>query len=144
MKPKNLRTLELLVVFLTIKVLLPQLKAYSWIKIGDIVISVDAQGVFSWFWSDNIKTNNQFEKNKLEDIDQMIWELKKDECNSKASEQNVIIFIPTKVKKSTRVSKKMNLFIDLRWMIQTKDRISKSTTYEDEIINPVLLAKNHN
>ena len=29
-------------------------------------------------------------------------------------------------------------------MIRTKGRISKNTTYENEIINPVLLAKNHN
>ena len=36
------------------------------------------------------------------------------------------------------------MFIDQRGMIQTKDRISKNTIHEDEIIDPVLLAKNHN
>ena len=67
MKPKSLPTLELLAVFLAIKCLLPLLKAYSRIKIRDVVISVDAQVVFSWLLSDNIKTKNQFVRNRLKD-----------------------------------------------------------------------------
>ena len=65
MKPKSLPTLELLIVFLAIKSLLPLLRAYPRIRIGDIVISVDAPVVLSWLLSDNIKTKNQFVKNKL-------------------------------------------------------------------------------
>ena len=47
-------------------------------------------------------------------------------------------------KKVSELMKNLNLFIDQRGMIPTKGRISKNTTYVDEIINPVLLAKNHN
>ena len=47
MKPKSLPSLELLALFLAIKYLLSLLKAYSRIRIGDIVISVDAQVVLS-------------------------------------------------------------------------------------------------
>ena len=61
MKPKSLPTLELLAVFLAIKCLLPLLKDYSRIRIGDIVISVDAHAVLSWPLFD-IKTKNQFVK----------------------------------------------------------------------------------
>lgn len=68
MKPESLPTLELLAVFLDIKCLLPLLKAYSRIKIGDVVISVDAQVVLSWLLSDNIKTKNEFVRNRLKDI----------------------------------------------------------------------------
>ena len=57
MNPKSLPTLELLAVFLAIKCLLPPLKVYSRIRIGDIVISVDVQVVFSWLLYDNIKTS---------------------------------------------------------------------------------------
>ena len=38
----------------------------------------------------------------------------------------------------------LNLFIDHWGMLRTKDRINKNILYEDEIINPVLLAKNLN
>ena len=77
MKPKSLLTLLLLAMFFDIKCLLPLLKAYSRIKIRDVVISVDAQVVLSWLLSDNIKTKNQFVRNRLNDIKQMIEELKK-------------------------------------------------------------------
>ena len=76
MKPKSLPTLELLAMFLAIKCLLPLLKAYFQIRIGDIVISVDAQVVLSRLLLDNIKTKNQFVKKRLKDIHQMIRELK--------------------------------------------------------------------
>ena len=78
MKPKSLPMLELLVVFLAIKCLLPLLKAYSRIRTGDIVISVNAQVVLSWQLSDSIKTKNQFVKNRLEGIYQMIRGLKEE------------------------------------------------------------------
>ena len=77
MKPKSLPTLELLAVFLAIKCLLLLLKVYSRINIRDVVISMDAQVVLSWLLSDNIKTKNQFVRNRLKDIKQMIEELKK-------------------------------------------------------------------
>ena len=48
MKPKRLSALELLAVFLAIQCLLLLLKAYSLIRIGDIVISVDTQVVLSF------------------------------------------------------------------------------------------------
>ena len=76
MKPKNLPMLELLAVFLAIKCFLSLLKAYSRIRIGDIVISVDAQIVLSWLLSDNIKIKDQFVKNRHKDIHRMIRELK--------------------------------------------------------------------
>ena len=82
MKPRSLPTLELLAVFLVIKCLLPLLKVYSRIRIGDIVISVDAQVVLSWLLSDNIKTKNQFVKNRLKDIHQMIRGLKEEKSLS--------------------------------------------------------------
>ena len=82
MKPKSLPTLESLTVFLAIKCLLPLLKAYSRIRTGDIVISVDAQVVLSWLLSDNIKTKNQFVKNRLKDIRQMIRKLKEEKSLS--------------------------------------------------------------
>ena len=47
MKPNSLPTLKLLVVVLSNQCLLPLLKAYSRIRIRDIVISVDAQVVLS-------------------------------------------------------------------------------------------------
>ena len=72
MKPKSLPTLELLAVFLVSNCLLSLRKVSSRIWIGDIVISVDAQVVLSWLLSDDIKTKNQFVKNKLKDIHQMI------------------------------------------------------------------------
>ena len=59
MKPNNLPKLKLLAVFL------PRWKTYSRIRIGDIVISVDAQVVSSWLLSDNIKAKNQFVKKDL-------------------------------------------------------------------------------
>ena len=68
MKPKSLPTLDLLAVFLAIKCLLPPLKAYFRIRNGGIVISADAQVVLSWILSENIKTKNQFVKNRLKDI----------------------------------------------------------------------------
>ena len=76
-KPKSLPTLELLAVFLAIKCLLPLLKVYSRIRVGDIVISVDAQVVLSWLLSD-IKTKNQVVKDRLKDIHQMIGKLKEE------------------------------------------------------------------
>ena len=82
MKPKSLPKFDLLAVFLAIKCLLSLLKAYSRIRIGDIVISVDAQVVLSWLLSDNIKTKNQFVKNRLKDIRQMIRKLKKEKSLS--------------------------------------------------------------
>ena len=82
MEPKSLPTLELLAVFLAIKCLLPLLKAYSRIRIGDIVISVDSQVVLSWLLSENIKTKNQFVKNRLEDVHQTITELKEEKSLS--------------------------------------------------------------
>ena len=74
MKAKSLPTLELL----AIKCLLPLLKAYSRIRIEDILISVDAQVVLLWLLSDNIKTKNQFVKYRLKDIHQMIREVKEE------------------------------------------------------------------
>ena len=82
MKPKSLPMLELLAVFLAIKCLLPLLKAYSHIRIRDIVISVDPQVEFSSILSDNIKTKNQLVKNRLKDIHQMIRELKEEKSLS--------------------------------------------------------------
>ena len=82
MKPKSLPTHELMAVFLAIKCLLPLLKAYPRIRIGDIVISVDTQIVLSWLLSDNIKTKNQFVKNRLKDIRKMIRELKEEKSLS--------------------------------------------------------------
>ena len=81
-KPKSLPTLELLAVFLAIKCLLPLLKIYSRIRVGDIVILVDAQVVLSWLLTDNIKTKNQFVKNRLKEIHQMIRELKEEKSLS--------------------------------------------------------------
>ena len=40
--------------------------------------------------------------------------------------------------------KNLNLFLDERGIIRTKGRIGKITTYGYEVINPVLLAKDHN
>ena len=40
--------------------------------------------------------------------------------------------------------KNLNLFLDERGIIRTKGRIGKTTTYDYEVINPVLLAKDHN
>ena len=82
MKPRSLSTIELLAVFLAVKCLLTLLKAYSRIRVGDIVISVVAQVVFSWLFSDNIKIKNQFVKNRLKDIHQMIRELKEEKSLS--------------------------------------------------------------
>lgn len=39
--------------------------------------------------------------------------------------------------------KNLTLFIDERGIIRTKGRIGKITTYDYEVINPVLLAKDH-
>ena len=82
MKPQSLFTLELLAVFLAIKYLLFLLKAYSRIRIGNIVISVDAQVVLSWILSDKIKTKNQFVKNRLKDIHHMIRKQKEEKSLS--------------------------------------------------------------
>ena len=81
-KPQTLPPLELLAGVLAIKCLLSLLKAYSQIRIGDIVISVDAQVVFSWLLLDNIKTKNQFVKKWLKDIHQMIRKLKEEKSLS--------------------------------------------------------------
>ena len=44
--------------------------------IQEIVIAVDAQVVLSWLMSQQIKTKNQFAKNRLKDISMMTQELK--------------------------------------------------------------------
>lgn len=46
-------------------------------------------------------------------------------------------------KKVSELLKKLNLFIDERGIIRTKGRIGKITAYDYEVINPVLLAKDH-
>ena len=75
MKPKSLPTLELLSVFLAIKCLPTLLNTYSQGMIHNITLSVDAQVVLAWLLSEDIKTKNQFVKNRLKDIHQLIKNL---------------------------------------------------------------------
>ena len=65
MKSKSLPTLELLSVFLAVKCLPTLLDAYSQGMIHNVTISVDAQVVLAWLLSEEIKTKNQFAKNRL-------------------------------------------------------------------------------
>lgn len=120
MKPKSLPTLELLAVFLAIKCLLLLLNAYSRIKIRDILISVAAQDVLSWLVFDNIKTKNEFVKNRLKD---MIGELKEKKSLSAKfkyvhTEQNS--WLPHKRDNPAKILAKSSP-LDLRtWMAQLK------------------------
>ena len=75
MKSKSLPTLELLSIFLAIKCLPTLLNAYSQRMIHNITISVDAQVVLAWLLSEEIKTKNQFAKNRLKDIHQLMKDL---------------------------------------------------------------------
>ena len=75
MKPKTLPTLELLRVHLAVKCLPTLLGVYSHIKIDNIYLSVDAQVVLSWIFSDNFKTKSLYTRNRIKDIHQMIKEI---------------------------------------------------------------------
>ena len=76
MKPKSLPTLELLSVYLCTICLSSLLESYCNVKFSNIVIAVDAQVVLSWLLSDEIKSKNQFVKNRLKDIQRILTELK--------------------------------------------------------------------
>ena len=71
LKRKSLPTLELLSVFLSHKGLFSLLKTFRKVKIRKIVIAVDAQVVLAWLLSDDVKTKNQFAKNRIMDIHKM-------------------------------------------------------------------------
>ena len=75
MMSKSLPTLELLSVFLAVKCLPTLLDAYSQGMIHNVTISVDAQVVLAWLLSEEIKTKNQFAKNRLKDIHQLIKDI---------------------------------------------------------------------
>ena len=75
MKPKTLPPLELLGVHLAVKCLPTLLGVYSHIKIDNIYLSVDAQVVLSWIFSDNFKTKSLYTRNRIKDIHQMIKEI---------------------------------------------------------------------
>ena len=74
--PRSLPTLELLSVFLGVKCLHLILDSYPNVTFKRLVIAVDAQVVLSWLMSQQIKTKNQFAKNRLKDIRMMSQELK--------------------------------------------------------------------
>ena len=76
LKPRSLPTLELLFVFLGVKCLHLILDSYPNVTFKRLVIAVDAQVVLSWLMSQQIKTKNQFAKNRLKDISMMTQELK--------------------------------------------------------------------
>ena len=71
LKRKSLPTLELLSVYLSHKGLFSLLKTFRKVKIRKIVIAVDAQVVLAWLLSDDVKTKNQFAKNRIMDIHKM-------------------------------------------------------------------------
>ena len=72
MKAKSLPTLELLSAFLSVKCLPTLLKVYSPGNVPNVTIAVDAQVVLSWLLSGEVKSKNQFAKNRLKDIHQML------------------------------------------------------------------------
>ena len=75
-KPRSLPTLELLSVFLGVKCMHLILDSYPNVTFKRLGIAVDAQVVLSWLMSQQIKTKNQFAKNRLKDISMMTQELK--------------------------------------------------------------------
>ena len=75
-KPRSLPTLELLSVFLGVKCMHLILDSYPNVTFKKLVIAVDAQVVLSWLMSQQLKTKNQFAKNRLKDISMMTQELK--------------------------------------------------------------------
>ena len=62
--------------FLGVKCLHLILDSYPNVTFKRLVIAVDAQVVLSWLMSQQIKTKNQFAKNRLKDISMMTQELK--------------------------------------------------------------------
>ena len=72
---KSLPTLELLGVYLGFKSLFTLFRTYDKFQIKNVFINCDAQVVLSWLLSDNIKTKNQFARNRIRDIHDMQQEL---------------------------------------------------------------------
>ena len=75
MKSKSLPTLELLSVYLAVLSLPSLLESYAKVKFNNIIIAVDAQIVLSWLLSNVVKSKNQFAKNRLKDIHNMVSEI---------------------------------------------------------------------
>ena len=75
LKNKSLPTLELLAIFLAIKCLTSLLNAYK-DKITKIVLAVDSQVALAWVLTENVKTKNQFAKNRVNEISSMRKEIK--------------------------------------------------------------------
>ena len=72
---RSLPTLELLGVFLGFKCLYSLIHTYRNFIINKVYINCDAQVVLSWILSDNVKTKNQFARNRIKDIHEMQQEL---------------------------------------------------------------------
>ena len=75
MKSKSLPTLELLSVYLAVLSLPSLLESYAKVKFNNVIIAVDAQIVLSWLLSNVVKSKNQFVKNRLKDIHNMVSEI---------------------------------------------------------------------
>ena len=69
--PKSIPTLELLGVCLAYKALFNTFRIYCKYKINNVYINCDAQVVLSWLLLDNMKTKNQFARNRIRDINEM-------------------------------------------------------------------------